>query len=287
MLLIRLSIKNFFIRFKYFFICLGILLGALILVALIFVGGMQYIFSLQEGLSDSVENYFLNQFYIKDVWEILNLSIIERVYNDIMGFAGSGANEVKLHLFILLGFCFVGLYGAFKGSIALINFVTKKKVTTKFTKSGLVPVIIKIIMCLLFSLLLTVLLSLSSWSTLSLIAIYLIVDSVELLFNTYYVYFHNEDIKEFLNLRNSFKISGLFIVSQGMLFVIATLLWLISPIIALFIVVPLLAYNSTNIQYSIVTYYSDSFKEARNEEERKRKIKKDKRMAKRNNKTNK
>ena len=50
---------------------------------------------------------------------------------------------------------------------------------------------------------------------------------------------------------------SLYFVSDLILLVIAALLWLISPIIAVFILVPLLAYNETNITYTVVTYYKE------------------------------
>ena len=84
-MLVKLAIKNFFKRFHTFLICFGFFLLSIVIAALIFIGGMQLVLSIQPGdLLPEIQNYFLYDFKINGVNEILDLSIFERVYNDIL-----------------------------------------------------------------------------------------------------------------------------------------------------------------------------------------------------------
>lgn len=257
-MLAKLTIKNFFTRFHTYLICLGMFILSIVVAVLVFIGGMQLVLSMQGGvLVEEVQNYFLTSFQIKDILEVLNLSILKRVYTDIMIIAGPNSKDVTTGMFIVIAVCVFIVFGCYKGSSSLVSILNKKKLSDKNTKSGVKPLIINLLITLLFSALAAFLMSLWAWSGLIVFLIYLLIDSLENIFSIHYVYFSNVKLKEMFKNKAVLKIMSLYFVSDLILLVIAALLWLISPIIAVFILVPLLAYNETNITYTVVTYYKE------------------------------
>ena len=258
-MLAKLTMVNFFKRFHTYLICLGFFLLSIILSALIFAGGMQLVLSIQPGnLLSEVENYFLYNFQINDINEILNLSIFERVYNDIILIAGDSSAEISNGLLIILGICLFVIFGTYKGSIAFVSAMNKNKLKDKNTKKGIVSFIIKLLIGAGFAAILTYLMSLWTWSGIFVLIIYLLVDAVENIFTVHYVYFSQVKLKEMFKDKSVPKIMGLYLVSDLILVAIAALLCLASPLIAVVIVVPLLAYNETNVTYTVVTYFKEN-----------------------------
>ena len=260
-MLVKLAIKNFFKRFHTFLICFGFFLLSIVIAALIFIGGMQLVLSIQPGdLLPEIQNYFLYDFKINGVNEILDLSIFERVYNDILLIAGGSSDGISIGLLIILGICLFVVFGAYKGSIAVVGAINRNKLKDKNTKKGILAFIIKLIIGAVFAAILTYLMSLWTWSGLIVLVIYLFVDALENIFTLHYVYFSNIKLKEMFKDKSVLKIMGLYLVSDLILIAIAVLLCLASPLIAVVIVVPLLAYNETNVTFTVVTYFKENIR---------------------------
>ena len=251
----KLTVKNFFARFKTYFICLGIFIFGLSLAVLVFIGGMQLVFSLQpNNLIETAMAYF-NNIQINNIYEILNLSILQRLYNDIVVLSGSSSDNVVLGLFIVIAICVFIVYGSFKGSIAVVGTLNKKLVSDKKTKSGAKPLLIKLLIGLVFAVLLTFVMKMWAWSGIFVLLIYVSVDALELIFSLHYVYFSHISISEMFKEKTVIKIMFLYIGWQAFFIIIASLLGFISPIISFIFAIPLLAYNECNITYSVITYY--------------------------------
>lgn len=257
----KLAFKNFFKRFHLYFICLGIFLLSFVVAALIFIGGMQLVLSLQpNNLVDAVQNYFLTSFQIKDVFEVLNLSILERIYNDIIVIAGPSSQNVTTGLIIIVAIAVFVIYIGYKGSSALIAAMNKKKLSNKNTKKGIFSMLINLLIGAGFAALLTFLMSLWKWSGIFVLLIYLLIDAIQNIFSIHYIYFSNVKMSEMFKNKAVLKIMGLFIGSEAIFIIIAALLCLLSPIIAVIIIVPFLAYNETTVTYTVVTYFKETVK---------------------------
>lgn len=257
-MLAKLTFKNFFARFHNYLICLGIFLLSIIVATLVFIGGMQLVLSIQGGtLVEEVQNYFLTSFTINDIFEVLNLSILKRVYNDIMLLAGPNSKDITTGMFIVIAVCVFIVFGSYKGSTALVGVLNKKKLSDKNTKKGIKTLLINLAITLVFTAIATFLMSLWAWSGIFVFLIYLFVDALQNIFSIHYIYFSDVKLNDMLKNKAVIKIMSLYLITDLIWVIIAGLLWLISPIIAVFIVIPLLAYNETNITYTVVIYFKE------------------------------
>lgn len=256
-MLTKLTIKNFFSRFYTYFICLGIFIVGLILAGIVIIGGVQLVVSIQpNNLYDSFYNYFLS-FKINDIYEVLNLSILKRMYEDILNFSGGSADNVSRGIFIVIALAVLVIYGSFKGSVALVGTINKKKLSNKQTKKGISPFFVRLLIGILLSAALTVFMKMWLWSGFVILFVYLFVDAIELILTLHYTYFSNIKLKEMFKNKAVFKIMGLYIGWEAVFVIIATLLGFISPIISFVFAVPFLAYNECNITYTVVEYYKE------------------------------
>jgi hypothetical protein len=260
-MLTKLTIKNFYKRFHTFLICLGIFVFGLIIAALIFIAGVQLVFSLQpNNLIDLVENYFLTSFYIKDVNEILNLSILSRIFDDLLALAGQSAENVSTGLYIVIAISVFVIFISYKLSIMIVGVINKKKLSDKRTKTGAKPLFIKLIIGFVFSIAVTFLMKIWTWSGLFVLLIYLLVDALELILSIHYVYFSNIELKVLFRDKAVPKIMVLYLSWQIIFVIIAVLLGLISPLISFVFAIPFLAYNECNVNYTVITYFKEKIK---------------------------
>lgn len=235
------------------------MLFALVISVLVFIAGIQLVLSVQpNNLVDKVFDYFQYNFYIESAYEILNLSLFKRVAEDVMNLAGPNAESLRTGFFIVIAFVLLLHVFAFKGGEILINYFNKRKLKDQNTRVGFVTLIRKILIGMLFSALLTILLSLSAWSSLVCLLIYLVLESIEIVISVNYVFFKERSLNEIFKDKNSHKIILIYSLTTFSIITVSIALWFISPIIAIFVAVPLLAYNSTNVQYSMVEYYKEN-----------------------------
>ena len=250
---------NFWKRFNYFFICFGLILLGFVVGALLFRAGLTLTLHLQEGdLVNEVSEYLNTSLSNVKSKDIISLSIIIKVYNDIIAIAGNDSNSVMIGITLSAILGVIVVYGAFKGSIALVNYLNKRELRNNKTKHGFTSFIVKLIIGVIFSALLFILLHLWTWSALIVLIIYIFVDSFEEVAMIRYIYFSDQNLKDFIFSKTFIKIMNVFFIYQYSILILAGAFWFLSPFISLFAMVPLLAYSETNIEYTIIATYKDA-----------------------------
>ena len=254
--MIKQCILNFFRRFKYSLICFGLIILGFLGAAGIFYGGLYLTLNLQDGtLLEEVKYYFQTGFSNLKPTDILSLSILTKIYNDMINIAGEQAYNVKVGLTLSAIIAVFAIYGAYKGSVGLVNYLNKRKLRNQKTKHGFTPFVIKICIGLLFSFILMILLHLWAWSSLIILTIYVIIDSFEAVVSTRYIFFSDRSLKDFIFSKDFIRVMGLFLICQYLLIIIASALWFVTPFISLFVMIPLMAYSETNVRYTIVEHF--------------------------------
>ena len=257
--MIKTCFINLFKRFKYFFICFGLILVGFLGAALILYGGLALTFHLQGNeLLNEVSEYLRSGLKNIRPTDVISLSIVTKIYHDFINIAGENAYSVKVGITISAVLAVFALYGSYKGGVGLVNYLTKRELRDIKTKHGFVPFLIKLAIGLAFSFALLVLLHLWKWSFIFVLFFYILIDSFEEVITTRYVYFSDVKLKNFIVSKDFIRVMFLYLLFQYVIILIASLLWLVTPWLSILIMIPVLAYSETNIEYTIITTYKHS-----------------------------
>lgn len=260
--MIKKCFQNFFKRFKYFFICFGLILVGFVGGAAIFYGGLRItMLYLDQDLIIELNQYFKDIVKTIRPSDIISLSIISKIYKDFISMADSDTFIIQFGLTLSAILAVLAVYGSYKGSIAIVNYITKRQFRNKNTKHGFVPFIIKLSIGIAFSLALMLLLHLWTWSFIFVLFFYILIDSFEEVVSIRYVYFNHIKLKDFIFSKSFFNTMSLYLIYQYGILIIASAAWFVTPFISLLIMVPILGYNEANIEYTIIDNYKDMFSE--------------------------
>ena len=118
--------------------------------------------------------------------------------------------NLNLYFFLIGAVSVTIVYATYKGSIAIVDHLHKRKFRNKYTKKGLASLIPKAIIGLISSFVIALILYLTGGNAATTYFVYLLIDSVHLLFVTYYVYFSGIKFNKFITNKNALKVLGLY-----------------------------------------------------------------------------
>lgn len=255
--MIKITFKNLVFKYKYYFLCLGIVLLILILAFLLFISTGSSILSHKNvELMDDVGTYLINTFYnISDFTKLFKLTFYNEVLENIFSIMSSdGDSSYMIGILSISTICALLILLSFKLPYWVSKYINKQKIKDENTKTGILSIIINIIIAIVFAILFTLLTYLWSYSFFIVFGVYFICTSFQILFSVYFIYFKNIKFNKLLIINDVFKIIGV----ELLLFLIFSLfsigLYFCIGIISFLITIPLLGYVEFILYTSIIDY---------------------------------
>lgn len=249
------TFKNLIKNYKNIFIAMGIIYIFAIFSVIITIGGSSFILSNEpNNIIENVKVFIIDEASKASINEFFGLSFYSNTLNGIFDMVANSGSSAKTSFVALTGFSTWLILFGYKTSISFINYLGKNELANANTKRGLISFIVKLLIGIAFSFMFTFFTSLWVWSSLILLIVYLFDISFETLFTIRFVYFSNKDRKKILNIKNASKIILVTLFLLAIVTIIASLIWLLSPIIAIIIAVPLYAYIETVVEYTTIKY---------------------------------
>ena len=257
--MIYTNFKNFFKNFLFSLINFAMILVGIALASTFFLLICAKILQLQNHDFLIVMKDYLNATLANTNFvDIFNLHFLKQVFLDMINIGEKYDVNLNLYFFLISAVSVTIVFATYKGSIALVDYLHKRKFRNKYTKRGFASLIPKAIVGIISSLLVTFILFITGGNAATTYFVYLLIDSIHLLFNTYFVYFSGIKFIKFITDKNTLKVIGLYFFSQSLFIVIALFVWNRVAIVSILVILPLLAYSTTNVRYTITESFRNN-----------------------------
>ena len=258
------NFKNFFKNILYSLINFAMIIAGIGIAGAFFLFISAHILKLQNSeFLQVMKNYLETTLENASFIDIFDLNILKQVFMDMIHIGNKYDVNLDLYFFLIGSVSIAIVFFTYKGSVALVDHLHKIKFNNKYTKHGLLSHIVKIGIGIITSVIIALILYLTGGNAIITICVYFVLDSIELLFITYYVYFTGIKFNKFITSKNTLRILGLFAFSQSFFILLALIIWRHTPFMSILIVLPLLAYSTTNVRFTVTEYFKKNIKRNR------------------------